>query len=453
MDYLQKERNYNILNGISRILQQNKLLGAESLSLLADKTVSKSTWTTVIMDRYDSRSIPIYNSELITRINTAYQQECQQLNSSRKKLIEHIEKEINIRKKQLNDAGTEMRKKHTDTIRAYTEWQVAITNNLPENEIYKFHFQKQALEKSYRAELAYYQARHSQLKNELISLQQQLSPILLVSSASNQRHFFLTSEDCNMGYNPYTDQFEMVIKTSQPQEPHILRCAAHHPQQKLFNLPLSLLNLLNYADRIGCSDAMLKTILIIFLQKHQPLLVDSVDPHSLTTREFLQNITFNINTTGEKLKALQALKKFTRNVGQSFSASVTNFEALFSFYIQLDSVVPPEETSRLNLSNLIIIAPHLISRRCRPVYHEWYRDRIRSGDPPTKVDIFRIIESLENNTELMIEENTFIPYHITLNIVNEHETVLLPEVTAPTFAAYPTTSVTTSISSGSSTFT
>ena len=160
MDYLQKERNYNILNGISRILQQNKLLGAESLSLLADKTVSKSTWTSVIMDRYDARSIPIYNSELITRINTAYQQECQQLNSSRKKFIEHIEYEINIRKRQLNDAGTEMRKKHTETIRAYTEWQVAITNNLPENEIYKYHFQKQTLEKSYKAELAYYQARH-----------------------------------------------------------------------------------------------------------------------------------------------------------------------------------------------------------------------------------------------------------------------------------------------------
>ena len=53
----------------------------------------------------------------------------------------------------------------------------------------------------------------------------------------------------------------------------------------------------------------------------------------------------------------------------------------------------------------------------------------------------------------MIEENTFIPYHITLNIVNEHETVLLPEVTAPTFAAYLTTSVATSISSGSSTST
>lgn len=198
---------------------------------------------------------------------------------------------------------------------------------------------------------------------------------------------------------------------------------------------------------------MMKTILIIFLQKHQPLLVDSIDPHSLTTREFLENITDNINTSGEKIKALQALKKFTRIVGQSFFSSITNFEALFSFYIQLDSVVPPEEMSRLNLSNLIIIAPHLISRRCRPVYHEWYRDRNRSGDPPTKLDIFRIIENLEANPELMIEEDTYIPHHITLNIANEHETVLIPEVRVPTYPAYPTTPVATPVSSGSSTST
>ena len=69
-----------------------------------------------------------------------------------------------------------IRKKHTETIRAYTEWQVAITNNLPGNEIDRYLFQKQTLENSYRAEFAYYQARHLQLKNEIISLQQQLSP-------------------------------------------------------------------------------------------------------------------------------------------------------------------------------------------------------------------------------------------------------------------------------------
>ena len=85
----------------------------------------------------------------------------------------------------------------------------------------------------------------------------------------------------------------------------------------------------------------------------------------------------------------------------------------------------------------MIIAPHLISRISRPVYHEWYRDKVRTGDPPAKLDIFRIIETLEANPELMIEEDTYIPHHITLNIVNEHETVLIPEVTVPTYAAYP----------------
>ena len=53
----------------------------------------------------------------------------------------------------------------------------------------------------------------------------------------------------------------------------------------------------------------------------------------------------------------------------------------------------------------------------------------------------------------MIEEDTYIPHHITSNIVNEHETVLIPEVTVPTYAAFPTTPVTTPVSSSSSTST
>ena len=72
----------------------------------------------------------------------------------------------------------------------------------------------------------------------------------------------------------------------------------------------------------------------------------------------------------------------------------------------MDNVVPVEETNRLNLSNLTVITPHLISRRCRPVYQEWSRDKIRAGDPPTKLDTFRILESLELNPELMIVEDT-----------------------------------------------
>ena len=142
MNYLQQERNYNILNSISRILQQNGLHGKENLSLLADETINRTGWTSVIMDAFDARVIPVYNSELITRINTAYQQETNQINSTRKKLIEHIEKETNYRRKQMSDACTEMRRKQTDVIRSFNEWQVAIANHLPATDIERLLLQK-----------------------------------------------------------------------------------------------------------------------------------------------------------------------------------------------------------------------------------------------------------------------------------------------------------------------
>ena len=84
----------------------------------------------------------------------------------------------------------------------------------------------------------------------------------------------------------------MVVKNNQPPDAQILRCAVNHPQQKLFNLPLSLLNVLKYTERIGCSNSMMKNLLIIFLTKHQPELVEMIDPHSLSTHEFLENVSY-----------------------------------------------------------------------------------------------------------------------------------------------------------------
>ena len=130
MNYLQSERNYTILNSISRILKQNGLEGTENLSLLADKTINKTGWTSVLLNAYDTRAVPVYTSEFITRINTAHHQEMTQVNSTRKKLIDHLEKEVSFRKKQLNDACNEMRRKYTDVIHSYNDYETAISNNL-----------------------------------------------------------------------------------------------------------------------------------------------------------------------------------------------------------------------------------------------------------------------------------------------------------------------------------
>ena len=166
---------------------------------------------------------------------------------------------------------------------------------------------------------------------------------------------------------------------------------------------------------------MLKTVLVIFLTKHKPELIDMIDPHTLSTREFIENLSFHIITTGEKTKAMMAPTNFHRSVGQTFSTSITNFEILFSFFIQLDNVVSAEETNRLNLANLTVMAPHLLSRKCRPIFLEWSKDQIRANNPPTKLDIFQIIESLESNPELQIDSEMQLPRHLITNLLNEHE--------------------------------
>ena len=107
-----------------------------------------------------SRSLPVYTSELITRINTAHHQEMTQVNSTRKKLIDHLEKEISLRKKYLNDACTEMRRKHTDVIRSLAEYETAIANHLNQAEIDRLHSHKQSLAVSYQAELRFYEERY-----------------------------------------------------------------------------------------------------------------------------------------------------------------------------------------------------------------------------------------------------------------------------------------------------
>ena len=57
MNYLESKRNYTILNSISRILQQNGLKETENLSLLTDKTINKTGWTSVLLDAYDALCI------------------------------------------------------------------------------------------------------------------------------------------------------------------------------------------------------------------------------------------------------------------------------------------------------------------------------------------------------------------------------------------------------------
>ena len=122
---------------------------------------------------------------------------------------------------------------------------------------------------------------------------------------------------------------------------------------------------------------MIKTVLITFLTKYCPEFLDLVDPHTMSTRGFLESLSYDISTTQERAKALKALTDYERRPGQIFSAAVSNFETLFTFFIQLQNTVTVEETNRLNLNNLYSIAPHLISRKYWTVILDWNKEWVK----------------------------------------------------------------------------
>ena len=64
---------------------------------------------------------------------------------------------------------------------------------------------------------------------------------------------------------------------------------------------------------------------------------------------------------------------------------------------------------------------------------EWSKDKVSANDPPTKLDIFRIIESLESNPELQIDSEMRLPRHLIANLLNEHEATLFQNI--PVYAA------------------
>ena len=185
MNYLQAEKNAAILNSISKILKQNGLQGAESITLLADKSISKKGWTAVLLDAYANRTLPVYTSELITRINTAHHQEMTQVNSTRKKLIDHLENEISLKKKFQNDITNDFCHKQTDPIRTQIAYETALADRIDQAELVKLRSHFQSVQTSYATEEKLYHERLNFLKDELQSLQNPLRPIRLVSAASN----------------------------------------------------------------------------------------------------------------------------------------------------------------------------------------------------------------------------------------------------------------------------
>ena len=82
---------------------------------------------------------------------------------------------------------------------------------------------------------------------------------------------------CIVGWLPGDDSYIMIQQTKAPSQDEIFRHVSFEPETGLSNLPLSIFNLISWADEIGATDTVLLTMLTMYLKKYKPLILDVID--------------------------------------------------------------------------------------------------------------------------------------------------------------------------------
>ena len=128
----------------------------------------------------------------------------------------------------------------------------------------------------------------------------------------------------------------MIQNSHCPSEPTILLQTSWEPESKLSNLPLSVFNLIHYADKIGATDDVLLQILTCYLKKHKPSILETLDQRKNSLHAVIESLAFQCTTDAERATVQHKLRTFTRLRTESFATCYSRFEGLHVFYLQLD---------------------------------------------------------------------------------------------------------------------
>ena len=104
-----------------------------------------------------------------------------------------------------------------------------------------------------------------------------MAPIRTVSTQSNQKYLVVPKGNGIVGWLPGEDKYVPIQQAKVPAPDEVFRRISFEPESSLSNLPLSIFNLISFADEIGGTDAVLLSMIVLYLKKYKPTLLDSID--------------------------------------------------------------------------------------------------------------------------------------------------------------------------------
>ena len=123
------------------------------------------------------------------------------------------------------------------------------------------------------------------LWRELQSLEGDMAPIRTISTqSSNQKYLVVPKGHAVTEWLPGEDKHVVIQQTKMPPTDEIFRRISFEPESSLSNLPLSIFNLISFADEIGATDSVLLSMIVLYLKKYKSTLlqhISNVSPSKL----------------------------------------------------------------------------------------------------------------------------------------------------------------------------
>ena len=107
-----------------------------------------------------------------------------------------------------------------------------------------------------------------------------------------------------LGWIPHTDTYVLIQNSTCPPEAAILQHVSWEPESKLSNLPLSVFNLIHFADKIGATDDVLLQMITCYLRKNRPTILDSLDQRKNSLHAVIESLAFQCTTDAERSTVL-----------------------------------------------------------------------------------------------------------------------------------------------------
>ena len=380
----------------------------------------KEKWPSRILSLYRNRTLPVFSMEGVTKLNQAHDAFITDVNDTRRRQKDSLKSDMNRKKKQLDD----MKTKKERYIDSYESIVLAARNEQSLHGPNTFEF-AQFNSKIISAESAYVSSMQrlttsvNEIAHELALIERNYIPIRLLSNQSNQKNLICPKNNSFLGWIPHLDSYQLIQNVKAPPKEEIFRHCSYEPESKLTNLPLSIFNIIIFADQIGATDPTLLTMLTIYLRHYKPLILETLDTKKQNLSAVIETLAYHCTTTYEKATILQRLRTFQRMQNESFAACISRFDGMHVFYLQLDQPSEAEQVRLLSYQTVRQVTPYLISAKCSQAFGQWIVESVKLQTEITKESIIRIITSLESHSDLRVTTSRQLPGFLitaTLNL-------------------------------------